>query len=146
MKYVLRSAGGTLRTIHRGSPWPLGSTITPVGVNFSVAAPSANRVELLIFSNAEESEPEQTIELEGQHQSGDYWHIEVEGLGAGCCYGYRVFGPLEPGDHGFRPAKVLVDPCARAIDGWGVPTGRCNRCISQHRQMLEISGLRTRYL
>ena len=64
--------------------------------------------------------PEQVIELSEQHRSANYWHVEVEGLGAGCCYCYRVFGPIEPGGHGFRPAKVLVDPCARAIDGWDV--------------------------
>ena len=87
-------------------------------MNFSVAAPSANRVELLIFSSAEASSPELLIDLkDSNHRSGDYWHVEVEGLTAGCCYGYRVFGPLAPGGHGFRPAKVLLDPCARAITG-----------------------------
>ena len=90
-------------------------------MNFSVAAPGANRVELLIFATAEASSPEQLIDLsDGKHRSGDYWHVEVEGLTAGCCYGYRVFGPLAPGGHGFRPAKVLLDPCARAITGWSV--------------------------
>ena len=90
-------------------------------MNFSVAAPGANRVELLIFAAAEASSPEQLIDLsDGNHRSGDYWHVEVEGLTAGCCYGYRVFGPLAPGGHGFRPAKVLLDPCARAITGWSV--------------------------
>ncbi len=89
-------------------------------MNFSVAAPTANRLELLIFSHAEAKAPEQVIELCEQHRSADYWHVEVEGLGAGCCYCYRVFGPIEPGGHGFQPAKVLVDPCARAIDGWDI--------------------------
>ena len=28
-------------------------------------------------------------------------------------------GPLQPGGHGFNPSKVLLDPCARAIAGWG---------------------------
>ena len=118
MKYVLRSAGGSLRTIHRGSPWPLGSTITPRGVNFSVAAPTANRIELLIFPDADARSPDQVIELTERNRSANYWHVEVENLEAGCFYGYRVFGPIEPGGHGFRPAKVLIDPCARAIDGW----------------------------
>lgn len=108
-----------MKAIRRGKPWPLGSSITNHGVNFSVAAPGANRVELLIFATAEDTTPEQLIDLnDGNHRSGDYWHVEVEGLTAGCCYGYRVFGPLAPGGHGFRPAKVLLDPCARAIAGW----------------------------
>jgi len=110
-----------LSAIRRGKPWPLGSSITSHGVNFSVAAPGANRVELLLFATAEASSPEQLIDLnDSNHRSGDYWHVEVEGLTAGCCYGYRVFGPLAPGGHGFRPAKVLLDPCARAITGWSI--------------------------
>ena len=110
-----------MSTIRRGKPWPLGSSITADGVNFSVAAPAANRVELLIFPTAEASSPEQLIDLNASnHRSGDYWHVEVEGLTEGCCYGYRVFGPLAPGGHGFRPAKVLLDPCARAITGWSI--------------------------
>ncbi|WP_115019442.1 glycogen-debranching protein [Synechococcus sp. UW140] len=98
----------------------MGSSITPMGVNFSLAAPTANRVELLLFSHADAVQAEQIIELDSNHRSGDYWHVEVEGLTAGCCYGYRVFGPLQPGGHGFLPAKVLLDPCARAIAGWNV--------------------------
>ena len=98
----------------------MGSTITARGVNFSLAAPAANRVELLLFPHADAAQPDRIIDLDSAHRSGDYWHVEVEGLGAGCCYGYRVFGPLQPGGHGFRPAKVLLDPCARAISGWNV--------------------------
>lgn len=109
-----------MSTIHLGSPWPLGSTKTARGVNFSVAAPDANRVELLLYANANDSSPQQVVVLEAQNRSGDYWHVEVEGVTIGCCYGYRVFGPLEPGGHGFRPSKVLLDPCARAIDGWSI--------------------------
>jgi glycogen operon protein len=90
-------------------------------VNFSLAAPAADRIELLLFRNGSDRVPEQVIELDGRrHRSGDYWHVEVEGLNEGCCYGYRVFGPLAPGAHGFCPSKVLLDPAARAITGWDV--------------------------
>ena len=110
-----------MSAILRGKPWPLGSTVTARGVNFSVAAPRANRVELLLFSSSEAPSPDRIIDLDVQtHRSGDYWHVEVEGLKEGCLYGYRVFGPLAPGGHGFRPAKVLLDPCARGIEGWSV--------------------------
>jgi glycogen operon protein len=87
-------------------------------VNFSVVAPLATRVELLVFAHGEASEPQWVIELDGRHRSADHWHVEVEGIGIGACYGYRVFGPLQPGGHGFNPSKVLLDPCARAIAGW----------------------------
>ena len=90
-------------------------------MNFSLAAPAADRIELLLFRDGSDRVPEQVIELDGRrHRSGDYWHVEVEGLNEGCCYGYRVFGPLAPGAHGFCPSKVLLDPAARAITGWDV--------------------------
>ena len=90
-------------------------------MNFSLAAPAADRIELLLFRNGSDRVPERVIELDGRrHRSGDYWHVEVEGLNEGCCYGYRVFGPLAPGAHGFCPSKVLLDPAARAITGWDV--------------------------
>jgi isoamylase len=82
-------------------------------------APLATRVELLLFSHGEAREPERVVELNSSaHRSGDHWHVEVEGVGLGCCYGYRVYGPLQPGGHSFNPSKVLLDPCARAIAGW----------------------------
>ena len=63
-----------------GSPWPLGSSITPDGVNFSVAAPHATKVELLIFQHENDAFPKETILLEKENRSGDYWHVELEGL------------------------------------------------------------------
>tara|TARA_Y100001968_G_scaffold139535_1_gene127681 strand:+ start:421 stop:2478 length:2058 start_codon:yes stop_codon:yes gene_type:complete len=99
---------------HLGSPWPLGSTITQRGINFSVAAPNATRIELLIFKKPSDQIPNQIITLDKKNQSGDYWHIEVEGLSAGCNYCYRVFGSKECEQNHF----YLLDPCARSISGW----------------------------
>ena len=114
--------------IHPGQPWPLGASLSARGVNFSVVAPLASRVELLLFAHGEAIEPEQVVELGSAHRSSDHWHVEVEGIGLGTCYGYRVYGPLQPGNHSFNPSKVLLDPCARAIAGWqgyrrGAPLG-----------------------
>jgi len=83
----------------------------------------ATRVELLLFAQGNAPEPEQVVELDSSHRSGDLWHVEVEGVGIGCCYAYRVFGPLQPGRHGFNPSKLLLDPCARAITGWTCTSG-----------------------
>ncbi len=44
-----------------GSAWPLGSSVTPSGVNFSIAAPHATNVELLIFQNEDDDYPKETI-------------------------------------------------------------------------------------
>jgi glycogen operon protein len=104
--------------VHLGRPWPLGASLTGRGVNFSVVAPLATRLELLLFDDGDATEPRQVIGLDLRHRSADHWHVEVEGIGIGCCYGYRVFGPLQPGGHSFNPSKVLLDPCARAIAGW----------------------------
>ena len=109
-----------LNPIQLGHPWPLGASLTARGVNFSVVAPLATRVELLLFRDGSAAEPYRVLNLDAAHRSGDHWHGEVAGLGIGCCYCYRVYGPRQPGLHGFNPAKVLLDPCARAITGWEV--------------------------
>jgi glycogen operon protein len=109
-----------LSAIRIGHPSPLGASVTRAGVNFSVVAPLATRIELLLFASGSAREPYRVIELDPRHRSGDHWHVEVLGVGLGCCYCYRVFGPLQPGGHGFNPSKVLLDPCARAITGWDV--------------------------
>ena len=56
--------------IHPGHPWPLGSSITKRGVNFSVAAPEASKVDLLIFANEEDQQPNKIITLNKEHKSG----------------------------------------------------------------------------
>jgi glycogen operon protein len=50
--------------------------------------------------------------------TGYSWHGYLPGTGPGQRYGYRVHGPWEPGE-GLRcnPAKLLLDPYARAIEG-----------------------------
>jgi glycogen operon protein len=46
------------------------------------------------------------------------WHGYVLALQPGQCYGYRVYGPYAPHDgHRFNPAKLLLDPYAKAIAG-----------------------------
>ena len=46
------------------------------------------------------------------------WRGFVPGVGPGQRYGYRVDGPYNPGaGHRCNPAKLLLDPYARAIDG-----------------------------
>ena len=46
------------------------------------------------------------------------WHAYLPGVQPGQRYGYRVHGPYDP-DAGQRcnPAKLLLDPYAKAIDG-----------------------------
>ncbi len=104
-------------TVHLGSPWPLGSKVTERGVNFSVAAPKAKRVELLIFNQDREKTLQQVFKC---NQSGDYWHIEIEQLNVGTAYSYRVFGEKNDSSNTFDSSKVLLDPCSRSIGGWNL--------------------------
>ena len=53
-----------------------------------------------------------------RQQTAHNWHVYLPGVGPGQRYGYRVHGPWEPvsGDR-FNPAKLLIDPYAKAIEG-----------------------------
>ncbi len=97
--------------INLGTPSPLGSSLTARGVNFSVASPNAIHLELLIFEKENSTKPQQIISLNQNHRSGDYWHVEVEGLNLGALYGFRVYTKENPE----KSNKVLLDPCARSI-------------------------------
>ncbi len=100
-----------------GRSFPLGATVLPEGVNFSLYSRSATGVVLLLFEKATSPAPYRTILLDPKHnRTGDYWHVFVPGIGAGTLYGYRVSGPHDP-DNGyfFDPEKVLLDPYAQAV-------------------------------
>src|SRR6185295_8147737 len=51
-------------------------------------------------------------------RTGGCWHGHMAGIGPGQRYGFRVHGPWNP-ELGQRcnPAKLLLDPYARAIEG-----------------------------
>ncbi len=79
-----------------------------------VRSQTASRVELLLYDDAAAAGPARTIELD--HLEGPLWGVSVPGVGAGQLYAYRVHGPFEPAaGHRFNPAKVLLDPYARAV-------------------------------
>ena len=102
-------------------PWPgqaapLGATYDPVrgGVNFAVSSPAAELVELcLLDGSGTESE---RVAL--HERTGRIWHGFVPGVEPGARYGFRVHGPWDPARGlRFNPAKLLLDPYARAITG-----------------------------
>ena len=97
-----------------GSPFPLGSTWDGEGTNFSLFSENAERVELCLFDG--EGGPENRVEL--TERTAFNWHCYLPGVGPGQRYGYRVHGPYDPETgRRFNPAKLLIDPYARAIDG-----------------------------
>ena len=102
-----------------GKPYPLGAHLTDRGVQFSVFSRHATGVTLLLFDEPQQERPGLSIPLDPrQHRSGDVWHIEVEGLGAGALYLFHVDGPYDPDrGHRFNPNLYLLDPYARALTG-----------------------------
>jgi len=103
-------------TVEKGSPHPLGATVTPEGVNFSLFSENAAGVELLLFASPDAAQPGETIKLDPSvNKTFHFWHVFVGGLGAGAYYAYRVDGPAGPSTgHRFNRNKVLIDPYARA--------------------------------
>ncbi|MEM7158686.1 MAG: glycogen debranching protein GlgX [Myxococcota bacterium] len=100
-----------------GRHHPLGATITSEGVNFSLFSRNATAVELLLFERFDQATPTQVVYLDTRHnRTHGYWHVGVQGIGAGMLYGYRVHGPWAP-EHGhrFNANKLLIDPYARGI-------------------------------
>ncbi len=96
-----------------GRPFPLGATWDGSGTNFSLFSEHAERVELCLFDDggAETRVPVADRTLW-------HWHCYLPGVGPGQRYGYRVHGPYDPeAGHRFNPAKLLIDPYAKAIDG-----------------------------
>ncbi len=101
--------------IRPGTPYPLGATPDGEGVNFALFSEHATAVELCLFDPAE---PSREIRLPVEERTDQVWHAHVSGLRPGAFYGYRVHGPYAPAaGHRFNPAKLLLDPYARAFAG-----------------------------
>ncbi|WP_084729988.1 glycogen debranching protein GlgX [Streptacidiphilus neutrinimicus] len=83
------------------------------GTNFAVWAGGAEGVELCLF----DEEGEET-RLPLREQTFQVWHGHVPGVGPGTRYGFRVHGRWDPWTGArWNPAKLLLDPYARAVDG-----------------------------
>jgi isoamylase len=116
--------------VKTGSSAPLGATVYPGGVNFSVFSRSATRLELLLFDGDNAAHPERIISLDAnRHRTYHYWHVFVPNLKPGQLYGYRAHGPFAP-ERGFRfdGEKVLLDPYGLAVAG---PEGYDRRAASR---------------
>jgi glycogen operon protein len=101
--------------LQHGHSRTLGATLEAAGVNFALAAPHAQAVELCLFDATGETET-------GRHwlpcQTDGVWHGFLPGATADLVYGWRVHGPWAPQrGHRFNPAKVMLDPYARDVVG-----------------------------
>ncbi len=105
-------------TVRPGSRYPAGATVVAGGVNFSIYSRHASHVELLLFETADSIEPFQIIPLDSRvHRMFFFWNVLVEDLPAGTLYAWRVDGPDDVRQSGFRfdREKILLDPWARGV-------------------------------
>lgn len=109
-------------TVKSGRCFPLGATFVgkstaaeKVGTNFALFSAHAEKVELCLFDDNGENEIQRIVLPE---YTDDVFHGFVENVMPGCLYGYRVYGPFAPHNgHRFNPAKLLLDPYAKALHG-----------------------------
>ncbi|MEP7082312.1 MAG: glycogen debranching protein GlgX [Chloroflexota bacterium] len=99
--------------VWRGESHPLGATWDGSGVNFALYSEHAEAVDLCLF---DADGTEQRIRL--TEHTDLIWHCYLPDARPGQRYGYRVHGPYDPrAGHRFNPAKLLIDPYAKRIDG-----------------------------
>ena len=100
-----------------GQPLSLGAHWDGRGTNFALASDHATEVRLCLFDSADPAEaPVHEVSLT-QHAHG-VWHAYLPDVHPPQLYGYRVEGPWRPAQGArFNPAKLLVDPYARALCG-----------------------------
>ncbi|MBN1422035.1 MAG: glycogen debranching protein GlgX [Planctomycetes bacterium] len=125
-------------TVDAGRPLPLGATVSPDGINFSIFSRHATAMTLVLFRDLAGWEEERAgrglgegegdpqpppaaeIHLDPEvHRTGDIWHIFVRRLESRFDYGWRADGPFQPRPYGlrFNRNKLLLDPYARALEG-----------------------------
>ncbi len=85
-------------------------------MNFALFSEHASGVELCLFANENDAVESERIQL--TERTDQVWHCYLPDLRPGRFYGYRVHGPYAPDQgHRFNPAKLLLDPYAKAITG-----------------------------
>jgi isoamylase len=101
-----------------GTAYPLGAVWDGSGTNFALFSEVASLVELCLFDD-------EGAELRVALSEVDafVWHCYLPDIGPGQRYGFRVHGPYDPRrGHRCNPAKLLLDPYGKAVDGevtWG---------------------------
>ncbi|MDX3851828.1 glycogen debranching protein GlgX [Streptomyces sp. AK02-01A] len=128
--------GTRRRSVWPGAPHPLGARYRTgpdgvAGTNFALWAGGAEAVELCLFDDASDGSAERGGGPDGDGHRGSVetrlpltelthgiWHGFVPGVRPGQRYGFRVHGRWDPWTGArWNPAKLLLDPYARAVDG-----------------------------
>ncbi|MFI6443001.1 glycogen debranching protein GlgX [Kitasatospora sp. NPDC050543] len=112
------TAGPEPATPWPGSWQPLGARFRtdPAGnrgTNFALWAAGAEAVDLCLFDEDGRESRHRLTE-----QNFQIWHGYLPGVLPGTRYGFRVHGRWDPWTGArWNPAKLLLDPYARAVDG-----------------------------
>src|SRR5690606_15613443 len=105
-----------VKRVWPGEPYPLGANWDGQGVNFALFAENATGVELCLFDGDDPTRETERITIE--EHTHQVWHAYLPDVGPGQLYGYRVHGPYDPDSgHRFNPAKLVIDPYAKALTG-----------------------------
>lgn len=107
-----------------GWPAPLGATWVPSeqAYNFAIYSKHATAVTLLLYRRDDLVTPVATLAFDPlANKTGRVWHARVprSHLNGAHYYAYSIDGPPPSGNlfeqHAFSPAKILLDPYARAV-------------------------------
>eukprot|EP00879_Flechtneria_rotunda_P008022 GHRR01008404.1.p1 GENE.GHRR01008404.1~~GHRR01008404.1.p1 ORF type:complete len:340 (+),score=66.56 GHRR01008404.1:347-1366(+) len=104
----------------KGAPEPLGPSRQDSSINFAVYSNAATSMSLVLLNPKDRTREEIPM-----HNSGDVWHVAIEGLpGSGVYYALRVSGN-GGWETGYRwdSSRLLLDPRAPLVAGrraWAV--------------------------
>jgi len=98
-----------------GAPYPLGASWDRAGVNFSIFSEHATGATLCLFGGVGGNTEVARIPM--VERTEHIWHGYLPGIRPGQRYAYRMNGRYDPpAGYRFNPAKLLLDPYARALD------------------------------
>ena len=97
-----------------GTPYPLGATYDGAGTNFALFSEVADAGRAVPVRRRRRRDARRPAR--GRRATSGT--ATCRGVGPGQRYGYRVHGPYDPAQgQRCNPAKLLLDPYAKAIDG-----------------------------
>jgi isoamylase len=110
----------------RGRPFPLGPTIRPKGINFSLFCRHGRTVSLVVefpVSSDCEIERHEILLSPNFNKTGDIWHIFLQTNRIDLRYGYKIDGLSDHLKTGlaYNPDTILIDPFAHMLTPrkWG---------------------------
>ncbi len=96
-----------------GSEAPLGASVRDEGCNFSVWAPEASRVTLILYTDDER----EIVRFDLPEKTDGAWYGFVRNVRPGQLYAYSVDGENDPRKGlSFDPEKLLIDPYAKKLN------------------------------